>query len=219
MRKVRRPKGRAGSSDGRRGCLPRGGGSSGRREGSSTRRVAPSHRPVASSLERSLRRDADHVLCGAGGGGTRTSRLVGSVRTTEDIDALVDAGGPAKLAAHARENGFVVESRTRLRHVSSGVSLDLLVAGDPMPRAGSPSYPSPSALLGSPRDSAIVGLEALCELKLWARRHRDLADIVELLKPLEDTRYIELEAAMPALLWPELARLRGDALEERALGG
>jgi hypothetical protein len=61
-----------------------------------------------------------------------------------------------------------------------------------------------------------VDLGGLLELKLLARRHRDLADVVELLKRLDEARYDAIEAAVERSLRPELARLRRDALEELA---
>jgi hypothetical protein len=186
------------------------------------RQFAQAMTPTASPVDLAL--PAALALLEAAGSGFK---LVGGIavvhhgylRTTEDIEALVEAEGPAKLAACAKNHGFVVESRTRLRHAESGVALDLLVAGDPMPRVGSPRYPSPDDIAGSPTDATIVALAPLCQLKLLARRHRDLADVVELLKRLDEGRYLEIEAAMPPSLRPELAALRRDALEERELEG
>jgi|SRR5580658_9604508 hypothetical protein len=138
----------------------------------------------------------------------------GYLRTTEDIDVLVDAASLVTLAERAMAHGFVVESRTRLRHSESGVRVDLLVAGEPMPRPGSPSYPFPDPGRSSPIDRGVVGLALLCELKLRAHRHQDVADVVQLLQRLDEGRYLEIEGAMPPELRPELASLRRDALEE-----
>jgi hypothetical protein len=41
-----------------------------------------------------------------------------------------------------------------------------------------------------------------------------VADVVQLLQRLDEGRYLEIEAAMPPELRPELASLRRDALEE-----
>ncbi len=139
----------------------------------------------------------------------------GYLRTTVDIDVLIEPASLVAVSERAPSHGFVVESRSRLRHVATEVALDLLVAGDPMPRPGSPPYPSPDALEASADDPLIVGVAPLCELKLRAHRHRDLADVVELLGLLAEGRYLEVEAAVPADLRPELAALRDDALEER----
>jgi hypothetical protein len=49
---------------------------------------------------------------------------------------------------------------------------------------------------------------------LRAARHRDLADVVELLKRVNEGQYLELEAEMAGELRPRLAALREDALAE-----
>jgi hypothetical protein len=140
----------------------------------------------------------------------------GYARTTEDIDVLVERGASARLGEWLARHGFERVSDVRLRHVLTGVRVDLLVAGSPMPRVGSGVYPSPETLVGSESDRDVVGLSGLFELKLLSHRHRDVADVVELLKRLDEARYIETEAAMSAVLRPRLATLRRDALEELA---
>jgi hypothetical protein len=141
----------------------------------------------------------------------------GYARTTEDIDVLVETGALARLQPMLGSHGFERSSDARIRHVATGVRVDLLFAGSPMPR-GDGTYPSPEALLGSPRDPSIVALPGLLGLKLRSRRHRDLADIVELLKRLDDAHYIDVEASVPRELRHALAALRVDALEELAGG-
>jgi hypothetical protein len=136
----------------------------------------------------------------------------GYARFTEDVDVLVEPSALPSIVAEASNHGCSIVSPTRLRHDASGVTIDLLIAGSAAPRAG--VYPSPAALEASDRDPAVVGLAALIQLKLAAHRHRDLADVVELLKLLDDARYIDLESKIPAASRPELARLRDDALEE-----
>jgi hypothetical protein len=83
-----------------------------------------------------------------------------------------------------------------------------------MPRVGAGTYPSPDDVSPSPRDVSVVDLPALVELKLRSRRHRDIADIVELLKRLDEARYLEVEVRVAASLRPLLADLRRDALDE-----
>jgi hypothetical protein len=117
----------------------------------------------------------------------------GYARTTVDVDVLLESDGPARLRPSLLSHGFEEEGQLRLRHVATRVRVDLLVAGTPMPRAGSGVYPSPDALRPSPRDAAIVGLTGLFVLKLRARRHQDLADVVALLKGLDEVRYTEIE--------------------------
>lgn len=146
-------------------------------------------------------------------------RIVGGVavvhhgypRTTEDIDVLVAADAIAKLAASASAFEFRAIDVRRFEH-ASGVRIDLLVEGELLPR-GDARYPSPSALEPSP-GSDVVGLAGLIQLKLVARRHQDLADVVALLKRLDESAYLTLEAAVPAAQRVRLWELRRDALDE-----
>ncbi|MBI2893259.1 MAG: hypothetical protein HYY06_06875 [Deltaproteobacteria bacterium] len=138
----------------------------------------------------------------------------GYVRATDDLDVLVEADALGRIRPLLGSYGFSAESDSRLRHLATGVGVDLLVAGRPLPRAGAGSYPSPVEVGASPGDSAIVDLPSLVTLKLRAARHQDLADVVALLKPLEDVAYTVLESQVPAELRPRLAELRRDALEE-----
>lgn len=142
----------------------------------------------------------------------------GYARTTEDIDVLVDADAPMRLQPSLASHGFERISDSRLRHLATGVRVDLLIAGLPLPRAEGGTYPSPESLAGSTGDSSVVALNGLFDLKLRSRRHRDLADVVELLKRLDNARYIEIEASVTHDLRPLLASLRRDALEEIAQG-
>jgi hypothetical protein len=166
--------------------------------------------------------DLERMLAAAG----VRFRIVGGVavvhhgyaRTTEDIDVLVEAGAVARLEPQLMGFGFERVSPARLRHVGTGVPVDLLVAHSPMPRAGSGAYPSPEELVPSERDAAVVGLPGLIELKLRSARHRDEADVVELLKRVDEARYVEIEAAVAPGLLPALALLRRDALEELTVG-
>lgn len=139
----------------------------------------------------------------------------GYIRTTEDIDVLVEAGSQDRFDARLEPSGFARETPHRLRHRATGVAVHLLVAGEPMPRPGGPPYPSPESLSSSPEDRAVVSLAALVRLKLLAGRHQDRADVVALLKDLDERAYLDLEAALePAELRRPLAELRRDALEE-----
>ena len=141
----------------------------------------------------------------------------GYARMTDDIDVLVDPASLPAIDARSSAYGFTRASGSRLVHGRTGVRVDLLVAGAPGPRPGDPPYPAPDGVAASPRDAAVVDLGPLLEMKLRARRHQDLADVVALLKIVDDGRYVALEAEMPVDLRPALARLRDDALEELAL--
>lgn len=81
-------------------------------------------------------------------------------------------------------------------------------------KPGAEPFPSPQSTPGSERDPTVVSLAGLVGLKLQAQRHQDLADVVALLKRLSEADYIALEAAIRKNRRAELARLRGDALEE-----
>jgi hypothetical protein len=141
----------------------------------------------------------------------------GYARTTEDVDVLVAADATPRIDAALASHGFERASAHRLRHLASGVKVDLLVAGTPLPRQGAGVYPSPADLAASPRDSQVVDLAGLVELKLRARRHQDLADVVGLLKRLDEARYTPLEASVDRSLRADLAMLRRDALDEMSV--
>jgi len=138
----------------------------------------------------------------------------GYVRSTEDIDLLIDGSKLEKLDPLLAKHGFEPGRNARLRHVSTGVSVDLLVSGQGMPRPGSPPYPAPQQLTASDEDCTVVSLAGLLELKLNAQRHQDRADVVALLKLLDDPSYDQAEAELPPTLRPQLLALRRDALEE-----
>jgi hypothetical protein len=142
----------------------------------------------------------------------------GYARTTEDVDVLVAAGAGPRVDGELTSHGFERTGAARLRHVATGVRVDVLVGGEPLPR-GAGVYPSPESLGASARDPEVVDLTGLVGLKLLARRHQDLADVVGLLKRLDEARYTALEAAVERALRPELARLRRDALEEQGYEG
>lgn len=143
----------------------------------------------------------------------------GYVRTTQDVDVLLERAAMDRLDPLLPSFGFERLSRGRLRHHETGVVVDLLLEGDPMPRPGSPPYPSPAALAGSRDDPSVVGLPGLLELKLRAARHQDLADVVALLKRLDDGDYLRVEAVIPVGLRKQLVKLREDAIEEQRWDG
>jgi hypothetical protein len=141
----------------------------------------------------------------------------GYVRSTRDLDLLISREALDRALAALRQHGFERVAERRLHHAPSGVDVDLLVAGEPRPRPGAPPYPDPEQLERSPRENDVVALPGLLELKLVAGRHQDIADVVALLKPLDDGAYLRLEAALPAPLRSTLFALRRDALDELAI--
>ncbi len=177
--------------------------------------MAPDLPPVDSALDpvRGLFRDAGVAFKIVGGVAVVHH---GYPRTTEDVDVLVESGASERLEAALVAHGFERVSAARLRHTETGVRVDLLVAGSPLPRVGAGFYPSPQALPGSARDPDVIALPGLLGLKIRAGRHQDLADVVELLKRLDEAHYIEAEAMVDGPLRADLAALRRDALEELA---
>lgn len=137
----------------------------------------------------------------------------GYVRATEDLDVLVPADALDALDAACEAHDFERVAARRLRHRPTGVRVDLLVAGDPIPR-GADVYPDPSTLDASEAAPDVVGLAGLARLKLLGRRHQDDADLVALLQRLNEAEYLGLEAATPSPLRARLLSLREDALEE-----
>lgn len=139
----------------------------------------------------------------------------GYVRTTRDIDLLVARGDLPSLQGAAARHGFSVEGERRLRHDVSGVAVDLLFAADEIPPRGTALFPGPSQVPRSADEPDVVALPALVELKLRAGRRQDLADVVGLLRLLDDGGYLEVEARIPPELRGVVAELREEALAER----
>jgi hypothetical protein len=141
----------------------------------------------------------------------------GYARTTVDIDVLVPSDGVERLRPWLGAHGFHEDQPGRLRHLATGVRVDVLFAGQTLTgRREGHVMPSPEVTVSSERDPEIVGLAGLLELKLCAGRKRDEADVIELLKRQSEREYLYLEAEVPTHLRGELFRLREDALEELA---
>lgn len=138
----------------------------------------------------------------------------GYVLATRDIHLLVDRDELARVEPLLASGGIERTSPKRLRHGATGVDLDLLFAGDPIPPRELARFPSPASVGRSARERDVVDLPGLIALKLQAGRHRDTADVVELLQTLDEGDYLGVEAALSAELRPRLVELRDDALEE-----
>ncbi len=141
----------------------------------------------------------------------------GYVRATRDLDLLLARADVERLEPLLARHGFERAAANRLRHLASGVDVDLLFAGEPRPRPGVPPYPSPLDLGRSAREPDVVDLPGLLELKLIAARHQDLADVVALVKRLDEAGYLEVESRLRLELRAQLLHLRRDALDELAL--
>ena len=120
----------------------------------------------------------------------------------------------AAIDAALDSHDFVRESRTRLRHSPTRVKVDLLIEGEPIPRSNGAVYPAPTSLNPSADDVDVASLSDILTLNLHAHRHQDLADVVALLKAVDDPQYLELESQIPAALRNVLSDLRRDAKEE-----
>jgi hypothetical protein len=139
----------------------------------------------------------------------------GYVRTTEDIELLVEKDVWARLTPLLASKGSErIGTSDRVRHLASGVRVDLLIEGTTIPRPHAAPFPAPDPARASSADATVADLPLLVELKLRAQRHQDLADVVALVKHLDDAAYLSLEAGVARELRSSLARLREDALEE-----
>ena len=137
----------------------------------------------------------------------------GYVRSTDDIDVLLDRDAVVRVGPLLVDGGFESRTERRWHHVGSGVDVDLLLAGEAMPR-GQDRYPHPGEVGRSQREADVVDLTGLISLKLRAGRYQDLADIVRLLQTLDEVHYLSVEAGLAPDLRPRVFELREDALEE-----
>lgn len=140
----------------------------------------------------------------------------GYERLTVDLGVLIAPEDAETLDPHLGPGGFVRESARRLRHASTRTRVDLLCAGDTLPGRRAATLPSPGEVGRSDEDPAFIALSDLLDLKLDAGRHQDLADVVALLKRLDEGGYIAVEAGVRGEHRATLAALRDDALEELA---
>ena len=139
----------------------------------------------------------------------------GYERYTRDVDVLVAPDAMSTVESFLDAHGFSKISDRRIQHNGTGVFVDMLPEGAQLrgPRHA-PPLPSPNDVAASDTDPEVVALPVLLEFKLDAGRRLDLTDVVQLLKRIDDTRYIYVEAAVRAEHRPELAGLRDEALQE-----
>lgn len=108
------------------------------------------------------------------------------IRTTGDVDFLVRPEGLVKIRELAAQ-GVVKPVAGRSRRFiepHTNVQFDLLVTGL-FPGNGKPgpiAFPDPLAVLQVINDLPYLDLKNLVELKLAARRWRDFADVVDLIR-------------------------------------
>ncbi|MBK6689351.1 MAG: hypothetical protein IPG45_33090 [Deltaproteobacteria bacterium] len=142
----------------------------------------------------------------------------GYLRFTRDVDVLVGRDGLLKIEPYLARFAFEKKEPKRLVHTPTGVQVDFLVEGDLVPRAASARFPAPDLISASVADPGFVGLGPLTELKILSGRVQDRADVVALLKLVDEGGYLAIEAGLPATLRPALAALREEALEELRFG-
>jgi hypothetical protein len=129
-------------------------------------------------------------------------------RVTTDVDVLLTAEGLVEFKRRFVGKDYEpVERRPRrFTDRKNGVRLDVLVTGH-FPGSGRPgpiAFPNPSQVAQRLEDVVYVDLVNLIQLKLAARRWRDFADVVELI------RYNDLDESFKQRLH---ASVRGDYVE------
>jgi hypothetical protein len=134
-------------------------------------------------------------------------------RTTHDVDVLLTDAGLAEFRRLFVPKYYQnVPGRSR-RFVDkrNKKKIDILVAGR-FPGSGKPgpiAFPDPSDVKQSIQNVQVVDLATLIQLKLAARRHQDLADVVNLIK------HNGLDESFLGKLHPSLHRDYIECLEEK----
>ena len=134
-------------------------------------------------------------------------------RATTDVDVLLTAEGLEAFRQRFLDKEYEQAARRPRRFVDlkSGVTIDMLVAGR-FPGSGKPgpiAFPEPSAVAQEMEGIRYVNLATLIDLKLAARRWRDFADVVELI------RFNELDKSFLAKLHPSTHSDFVECLEEK----
>jgi hypothetical protein len=108
------------------------------------------------------------------------------VRTTDDVDFLVGAASLSIIRDLVAQGvfGAVAGRSRRFIDPGTGIHFDVLVTGR-FPGNGRPGpimFPDPESVTVVLKDLPVVNLKTLIELKLAARRHKDFADVVDLIR-------------------------------------
>lgn len=135
-------------------------------------------RRVASCLD-----DAGIAYCIVGGMAVNAHK---HRRTTADVDILLTSDGLREFETQLSNTEFEKEPKRSRRFLdpTTGVTFDILVTGL-FPGSGEPgpiAYPDPSAVAEKHDNLNVVELSTLVEMKLAARRYKDFADVVELIR-------------------------------------
>jgi hypothetical protein len=134
-------------------------------------------------------------------------------RTTKDVDLLLTAEGLGAFCAKfvGKHYDRVAGRPRRFVDRVNGVTIDVLVTGR-FPGTGKPgpiAFPDPSSVSEIIEEHSVVNLATLVQLKLAARRWRDFADVVELI------RFNSLDESFRNKLHPTVHRDFIECLEEK----
>lgn len=135
------------------------------------------------------------------------------VRTTADVDFLLTPEGFAdfKRLFVPKHYEKLREAPRKFRDRRTNVKVEILLTGL-YPGSGKPgpvAFPDPANVAETIDGRAVIDLHTLVQLKLAARRHRDFADVVELI------RFNRLNEAYVKRLHPSVRRDYIECLEEK----
>lgn len=170
-----------------------------------TDRIHQAMRKLAVIFEQ---RKIDYVI--VGGMAVNAHRYI---RTTGDVDFLVRPEGLLAIQQLVSEGLLnAVPGRTRrFTEPETHVQVDLLVTGF-FPGSGKPgpiSYPQPDGVAQVINNLRYINLRNLIELKLAARRHKDFADVVDLI------RHNDLDESFMSQIHPTVHKDFIECLEEK----
>jgi hypothetical protein len=124
------------------------------------------------------------------------------VRTTGDVDFLVRTESLATIRTLASQGVFTAAPGRTRRFVdpATGIHFDVLITGA-FPGNGKPgpiAFPDPTSVAEVKNQLPVVNLKTLVELKLAARRHKDFADVVDLIRAndLDESYLAQLHASV-----------------------
>jgi hypothetical protein len=134
-------------------------------------------------------------------------------RTTDDVDFLLTRAGLDEFCERYLGKSFdrVVGRRRRFVDRKNGIPVDFLVTGM-FPGTGRPgpiAFPDPGRVSLEIDGQSVVDLPTLVQLKLAARRWRDFADVVELI------RFNDLDESFVEKLHPAVHKDFIECLEEK----
>jgi hypothetical protein len=139
--------------------------------------------------------------------------LHGARRTTHDVDVLLTAAGLEQFRKQfvGKTYDAVPGRPRRFVERQSGVTVDVLVTGR-YPGSGKPgpiAFPDPEAASEEIKETRVVTLPQLIQLKLAARRFSDFGDVVFLI------RTHDLDESFTNKLHPSVRRDFIECLEEK----